>query len=198
MRPAPRFLLVLALLGLWFGLGRPWLRGRQSRPAAPAALPGEFTARAISVADGDTLDLEHAGRRVRVRLFGLDAPEADQPHADAARTLLRELTRDRDLRVVVRDRDRYGRVVAALFTGRDSVNARLVREGAAWAYVQYSDRYVADEQRARRERRGLWRGRDPVPPWTWRGRSGANPRNAGGLARLNATMKGCVFRAVSA
>ena len=39
-----------------------------------------FTGRVVAVHDGDTITIERAsGERVRVRLWGVDCPEGDQP-----------------------------------------------------------------------------------------------------------------------
>ena len=73
------------------------------------------------------------------------------------------------------DTDRYGRVVADCFVGRESLNNWMVREGWAVAYRQYSIAYIAAEDQARTGQRGIWQGRFDMP-WDWRAerRSGQN------------------------
>ena len=73
------------------------------------------------------------------------------------------------------DTDRYGRVVADCFVGRESLNNWMVREGWAVAYRQYSIAYIAAEDDARTGQRGIWQGRFDMP-WDWRAerRSGQN------------------------
>ena len=44
------------------------------------------------------------------------------------------------------DTDRYGRVVADCFVGRESLNNWMVREGWAVAYRQYSIAYIAAQK----------------------------------------------------
>lgn len=50
--------------------------------------------------------------------------------------------------------------------GRE-LNAEMVRNGLAWAYVRYSQRYAALEADARSRLVGVWAGRTE-PPWSYR------------------------------
>ena len=60
----------------------------------------------MGVSDGDSLLLELPGsERVRVRLFGIDAPEKDQDFALTARKKLTRLVYDKPIRVEVQDID---------------------------------------------------------------------------------------------
>ena len=65
------------------------------------------------------------------------------------------------------DTDRYGRVVADCFVGRESLNNWMVREGWAVAYRQYSIAYIAAEDQARTGQRGIWQG-SFARPADWR------------------------------
>jgi micrococcal nuclease len=58
------------------------------------------------------------------------------------------------------------------------VNRQMVAEGLAWHYTRYSDdATLADaEGEARAAARGLWRDREPVPPWEWRATEKARRR----------------------
>lgn len=122
----------------------------------------------VSVHDGDTLTLASG---VRVRLFGIDAPELDQPYGTAARDALAAMVNGRVVRVVEHATDRYGRQVGDVVLDGVSVNRHLVADGAAWCYTRYlppGDDCPRIEAEARAARRGLWALPDPVPPWTWR------------------------------
>ena len=65
--------------------------------------------------------------------------------------------------------DRYGRTVAVVTEEGANVNRRLVRDGAAWAYLKYlRDPALIDLQNdARASRRGLWALQTDqiMPPW---------------------------------
>lgn len=137
-----------------------------------SALAESRIAGRASVIDGDTIEI----RGQRIRLFGIDAPESSQLCTvdakpwrcgqQAAQALDKKISA-RPVVCIERDRDRYSRVVAVCSVGSESVNAWLVREGWALAYRQYSSDYVADEDDARKARKGIWRG-SFVPPWDWR------------------------------
>ena len=149
---------------------------RSTKPPAPAAgarthAPTQITGR-VDVIDGDTLAID--GRRVR--LLGIDAPEAKQtclaegarwPCGKAATEALIERTTGRAVTCTEHDQDRYGRAIAVCRAGGEDLNARMVSEGLAIAYRRYSKAYVEHEQSARSAGCGLWRG-DFVPPYKWR------------------------------
>ena len=68
---------------------------------------------------------------------------------------------------VPQSRDRYGRTVATCSTVASDIGAAMVRAGWAVAYRRYGHQYVADEEAARAERRGMWSGRFTEPE-QWR------------------------------
>jgi endonuclease YncB( thermonuclease family) len=154
-------------------------------PAPPAssteAVPGaELRGRVVGVTDGDTLTVLVAGRPQRIRLAQIDAPESRQPFGAAAKRALSELAFGREVRVVVVDRDRYGRIVGEIFCGGRHVNQELVRSGHAWAYTEYarSTEIIEIENEARAARRGLWALPEAQreAPWSWRARARAEHR----------------------
>lgn len=126
------------------------------------------------VVDGDTL----AFGKVRVRLEGIDAPEAAQrclrsdgtPYPCgkmATAALLMQIGTD-DIVCDIAEKDRYGRGIAVCRTmyGLD-LNKWMVRTGWAAAYRAYSGRYIADEGWAQKRKLGIWRGEFAMP-WDWR------------------------------
>ncbi len=154
--------------------------GRSVSPAGPpASLPyAPFAAKVTGVADGDTLTvLDNERRRLRIRLHGIDAPELHQAFGRRAREALADLVDGRSVRVAVIERDRYERLVADLYVGTNWVNAVMVAQGWAWHYRHHSDAraLTAAERSARAQALGLWRGRDPLPPWNWRQLPGNQP-----------------------
>ncbi len=125
-----------------------------------------------TVIDGDTLDI--AG--VRVRLWGIDAPESRQvcsvagteyPCGGRATQHLRALVGGRPVACEPRGADRYGRTVAVCRSDGRDLGAAMVRDGWAVAFVRYSLDYVAQEQEAKTARRGLWEGTFTAPE-IWR------------------------------
>jgi endonuclease YncB( thermonuclease family) len=133
-----------------------------------------LTGRVVAIADGDTLTLLTSDlRQVKVRLHGIDTPEARQPFGNRARQALADMAFQKPARVEVQDTDRYGRTVGRVYVGRVDVNAELVRQGWAWVYARYNrDASLPGlEAEARAARRGLWAEPRPVPPWDWRRQS---------------------------
>jgi endonuclease YncB( thermonuclease family) len=140
----------------------------------------QFVGKVVAITDGDTLKVLRSGAEVRVRLHGIDTPERRQPFGSRARRFVGDLAFGKTVTVVVRDHDRYRRLVVevVLPDGRN-LNHELVRCGLAWWYRRYApaDRRLERlENEARRARRGLWSDRSPVAPWEWR--AGAKPAPA--------------------
>jgi endonuclease YncB( thermonuclease family) len=133
-----------------------------------------------AVYDGDTILLAtREESRLKVRLYGIDAPETAKPDspgqpfgAIAKRTLMYKIM-GRQVSAEIVDIDQYKRAVAVIrYAGRD-VNREMVAEGMAWAYRQYlegayASEYIGAESRARSRRAGLWRDVNPLPPWEFR------------------------------
>ncbi|WP_458098151.1 thermonuclease family protein [Roseomonas sp. WA12] len=141
----------------------------------------ELTGRVVGLSDGDTITVLTAERRqVRIRLGEIDTPESRQPYGARAQQALSELVFGKDVRVVVQDTDRYGRIVGRVYAGTVDANAEMVRQGAAWVYRQYSrDAALLQlEAEAKTARRGLWAlpEAERTPPWEWRAaqRGGSN------------------------
>lgn len=121
------------------------------------------------VVDGDTLLLEGGER---VRLVGADAPELgrdgrpDAPLARDAQEHLDMLVTLNDHRVQLvigpEPRDRYGRLLAMITSGRHGdFTAHLLRNGLALAVAVPPNTaafecHLAAEREARQSRRGLW------------------------------------------
>ncbi len=130
------------------------------------------SARVVGVSDGDTLTVLREQTRVRIRLYGIDAPETGQDYGSRAKELASSLAFGETVEVRVHDTDRYGRTVADIILpdGR-WLNREMVGSGMAWWYRKYApdDRALARlEAEARTAGRGLWSQTDPVPPWSWR------------------------------
>jgi len=129
----------------------------------------------IVVIDGDTVlfkpDHYASSSRafLKVRLAGIDAPEAAQPHGDAATRALEEMALKQRATLEIVATDHYGRTLGRLSVGTLAVNAELVRRGHAWSGSRAAgDMLPALQNEAKHARRGLWRDAEPVPPWTWR------------------------------
>lgn len=143
----------------------------------PLGLAQSLQGRVIAVADGDTLTLVD-GQQIRhkIRLAGIDAPEARQPYGQAARRSLSEMVEGHWVQVQYDKSDRYGRLVGKIEREGRDVNLEQLRRGMAWHYKKYqneqslSDRqtYAQAQQQAQSDQRGLWREPEPQAPWDYR------------------------------
>ena len=127
------------------------------------------------VIDGDSLAVEQDGKSMEIRLWGIDAPEYDQPHSLISKSSLRKLVDDRYGQLHIKYRDRYGRYVAVLLIDDLNVNQELVQGGHSWVYDRYCNEKICDrwrllQEEARRKHYGLWGEKDPEPPWQWKAR----------------------------
>lgn len=125
------------------------------------------------VIDGDSLVVIDQGKYLEIRLWGIDAPEYDQPGSRSAKERLKELTRYGQGIIAIKDTDRYGRTVAILECNGINVNEALVASGAAWVHVYYCRDFPCKkwkilESDARKNHLGLWQWENPVAPWTWK------------------------------
>ncbi|WP_226989333.1 thermonuclease family protein [Desulfuromonas sp. TF] len=137
-----------------------------------------FQGMLVKITDGDTVEVLHNGRAERIRLHGIDTPEKGQAYGNKAKHFVLDIAAQKIVTVEVKDTDRYGRTVGEVILpdGR-SLNRELVREGYAWWYRKYSNDASLGvlEAEARAAGKGLWRDKNPVPPWVWR----AAKRNGG-------------------
>lgn len=157
-----------------------------------------FIGEVTRVVDGDTLVVKVLsvppeslmsfipGTSLRIRLYGIDAPERSQPYGLAAGEALSFLVKGKRVGVVSMSPgivDRYGRVIGEILlpvvvgsgaARREivgSANFLMVSGGWAWWYRKYAPRDIwleKAEKAARRRRAGLWAARRSVPPWEWR------------------------------
>ncbi len=141
------------------------------------AIAADFPARVIGISDGDTITVLKSDKtQVRIRLYGIDAPESGQDFGSRAKQETSDLAFRKQVTVRPHDIDKYGRTVAeVILPGGVSLNRELVSRGMAWWYVKYAptDQVLAQLQaEAKAAKRGLWSQDNPIPPWDLRHRQG--------------------------
>lgn len=128
----------------------------------------------VWVADGDSLRARVGGVERELRLWGIDAPEKDQPGAEAAREALRRVAVGERFAAEVVAKDDYDRLVVRLrdAEGRE-LNRALIAAGHAWWFRRYAGdeaSFREAEAAARAARRGIWAQGEPEAPWVYRER----------------------------
>ena len=129
-----------------------------------------FSAKVIKISDGDTITVLSGKEQTKVRLYGIDAPEKKQDYGQRSKQFLASLIAGQVVEVEPKGKDRYKRTLGTIYYKGQDINAQMVLNGYAWAYVKYSRIYVDQEKTAREKKRGLWQRNDPTPPWVWRKR----------------------------
>ena len=126
----------------------------------------------VNVVDGDTIKLGD----VKIRFSGIDAPEINQTCvASEGKVACGKISKDILLTKVTNNKisctdegkDFYGRVLGECFVNGESLSSYLVREGFAFAYRKYSDKYILDEEYAKSNKLGMWSMKFEYP-WDFR------------------------------
>jgi len=135
---------------------------------------GARTATAVRVLDGDTIEVRLKGKTERVRLTGIDTPEAGEPYAGEATALTAQLVAEGAtvwLEYGPDRRDEHGRLLAWVWLrkpGRTDaavrtrmLNARLIRAGLATKLTiapndEYAGLFARWEYAARDAQLGMW------------------------------------------
>ncbi|WP_034964907.1 thermonuclease family protein [Campylobacter showae] len=127
-------------------------------------------AKVVKISDGDTITILQDKQQIKVRLFGIDAPELKQPYGKKSKQFLANLIAGEVVEVDENGKDRYKRTIGTIYLNGADINAQMVENGYAWAYRKFSKKYTAQESNAKSQKLGLWRDKEPIPPWEWRKR----------------------------
>jgi micrococcal nuclease len=126
----------------------------------------------LQVVDGDTIKVNLNGREETVRVLLVDTPETHhprlgiQPYGPEASTMTHRLLDHKKVTLELAEnhsRDKYGRLLAYLFVGGESVEVDLLEKGLARvAYVfppntKYLKTYRLAEAIAKKEHLGIWK-----------------------------------------
>ncbi len=122
----------------------------------------------VKVVDGDSLEI--GGKKIR--LLGLDAPEYFQECYDEngqsytcgqeSMAYLQKLVnvetgKGRKVICKKEETDRYGRDLSVCYVGNVNLNLKMVIAG--WAIAYRDERYSQAEKEAKKEKRGVWKGK---------------------------------------
>ncbi|MHB8880801.1 MAG: thermonuclease family protein [Thermodesulfovibrionales bacterium] len=153
----------LSLAFLLFGLREGFSPEGKRNPESAA----QGSVRVEKVYDGDTVGVILGRRTEKLRLIGIDAPEAGQrPWGKRSREHLQEIISNGSWNVVLEydvvKRDKFERHLVYLRTpdGR-LINEMMVRDGYAALFtippnVRYADLFTRAQKEAREKRLGIW------------------------------------------
>ena len=181
-------IVLIVLVGLYLRSSRP---ARQAPPVEtnntrPEAVPAphvpqhteshhsdskQLYLKVVGVHDGDTITgLAEDQKQFKIRLDAIDAPELGMAFGQASRKALSHKVFGKQVEVIVKTKDRYGRTVGHVLLDKRDMNLEMLEEGMAWHYAHYdhNKRLAEAEQEARGNRLGLWQDPNPVAPWDWR------------------------------
>ncbi len=122
------------------------------------------------IISGDTFIVETKHGDVKVKLYGVEAPEKNQEYGRESRKLLGDLIDDEDVKIIPVHATKSGTLIGKVYLDGDYINAAMIKAGAAW----YDDDHADDsklekaEKWARKHEVGIWSHRDPTPPWKYK------------------------------
>ena len=131
----------------------------------------EYTVKYIS--DGDTITVTNnkTNKKVKVRLFGIDAPEKTQEYGLESKEYLMSLTKNKSIIVKGNTYDKYGRLLGTIYVDGININETMVQTGNAWWYEKFDPKNtkVRDMQiKAKESKLGLWKNVNAIAPEEYR------------------------------
>lgn len=140
-------------------------------------LEKELTGKVSKVIDGDTIELlaktskenpyNHI-TKLKIRLYGIDAPELKQAYGKEAKEFLSALVLKQEISLIIENKDKYDRFVGTLFLKGQDINKEMVKNGYAHAYESFSKKYLAEQADAKMFKLGLWQDEKAVKPSEFR------------------------------
>jgi len=131
----------------------------------------------LKVSDGDTINIQKVengkfvGEMLKIRMYGMDAPEKSQDYGPESRQALEKLVAGKTLSIEVKNKDRYGRTVAVIYVNGKNINEEMVKTGNAWWYQEYAKndtQFEECQQNAKQKKLGLFSRKGYIEPWIYR------------------------------
>lgn len=133
----------------------------------------------IKCYDGDTYAIKlEDSTKIKVRVIGIDCPEIVgystklQPYGDSATIFVKEMLLNKNVEVVIKSKDVYGRYLAKILIDSVDISYLLLNKGLA-TYNSTSiieDRHNLKKVKntAKRNKIGIWSKNDFITPKKWR------------------------------
>jgi endonuclease YncB( thermonuclease family) len=131
----------------------------------------------VGVADGDTITvLDASNTQHKIRLQGIDAPEKAQAFGQKSKQSLNQMVHSKAVTIEFQKKDKYGRTVGKVLLNGNDICIEQIKLGMAWHYKQYEseqpkedrEAYAQAEIAARTQNIGIWKDKNPTPPWEFR------------------------------
>ena len=149
-------------------------KSKEKKEVEPEILDGY---QVLKVSDGDTINIQKVengkfvGEILRIRMYGMDAPEKTRDYGSESRQALEKLVTGKNLSVEVKNKDRYGRTVAIIYADGKNVNEEMVKTGNAWWYQEYAKKdaqFEEYQENAKQKKLGLFSRKGYTEPWNYR------------------------------
>ena len=144
-------------------------------------LEKELTGKVSKVIDGDTIELlaktskenpyNHIAK-LKIRLYGIDAPELKQAYGKEVKEYLSALVLKQEVSLIIENKDKYERIVGTIFLKGQDINKEMVKNGYAHAYESFSKKYLAEQADAKMFKLGLWQDERVMSPSEFRRKNG--------------------------
>ena len=125
----------------------------------------------IKVSDGDTILIQSGSQRIKVRMYGIDAPELKQNYGEDSKNYLEKRILNQNVDVKVINEDKYGRKVGKVFYKNKDINLEMIKTGNAWFYEYHAKKekeYRKVSKSAQEQKLGLWKDKNPQNPRNFR------------------------------
>jgi len=131
----------------------------------------------VGISDGDTIKVLDSNKTLhKIRLKGIDAPEKKQDFGSASKQALSNYIYQKEVIVEYEKKDRYQRILGKVILNERDICLVMISDGMAWHYKDYEkeqtktdrDLYSQAEQKARKEKIGLWKDANAVKPSDFR------------------------------
>lgn len=157
-------------------IGENMTAGQTAPQPAPAPQPAQAQYKVLRVIDGDTIEIEMAGKAEKVRLIGVNTPESvhpdeskNVPFGKVASDFTKAALEGKNvvLEYDVTPRDKYGRILAYVWVDGKMFNKTLLENGMAEVKtyppdVKYVDDFTRLQETARSAKAGMWASYDAV------------------------------------
>lgn len=124
----------------------------------------------IAVSDGDSVTfLDEDNKKVKIRLYGIDAPEIKQKYGREAKNYLSERILYKKVKIQEYGLDRYKRLLGVIYLDKSNINEEMIIEGWAWQYhFNKDEKYAQMMKEAQLKKKNLWKDSNPIDPYDWR------------------------------